>query len=132
MKHSVLGSILLLAMVIVPVGAQTPHTPGQVAQDFYRLLREKRYQDGFRLSVYEAAVTSLSSAELEELKSEFDATFSEIPEVMKVAGEQISGDRATVFLQFPGKFSQETVNLIKINAEWKVGDQETYALVKLQ
>src|SRR5260221_597899 len=75
-----------------------PGSPSQVVNDFYNLLRNKQYVEGFRLSVYDGAVSTLSPSELQELKPDFDSTFAKIPAGVKIKGEQITQDVATVFI----------------------------------
>ena len=109
-----------------------PASPSQVVNDFYNLLREKRYVEGFRLSVYEGAVSTLSASELEELKPDFDKTFAQIPTGVTIKGEQITQDVATVFISMPDSKTQDPVALIRVGGQWKVGDFETYNLVRQQ
>jgi hypothetical protein len=109
-----------------------PGSPSQVVNDFYNLLRNKQYVEGFRLSVYDGAVSSLSSSELQELKPDFDNTFAKIPTGVKIKGEQITQDVATVFISMPGKATDDPVALIRVGGQWKVGDFETYNLVRQQ
>src|SRR5690242_10975666 len=107
-------------------------TPSQVVSGFYRLLRQKQYMEGFKLSVYEEAVTKLSAAEMDELKPDFDKTFANIPDGIAIKGESIAQDAATVRIQIPGTKDEQSVDLIKVGGQWKVGDFETYNLVRQQ
>src|SRR5260370_37024546 len=92
--------ILTLSPVIAV--AQAKVSPTQTAIEFYRALREKRYADGFRLSVYRGAVEGLSEADFKELEPEFARTFSAIPEKIEARAEKADGDSAVVFLKFDG------------------------------
>jgi hypothetical protein len=109
-----------------------PGSPSQVVNDFYNLLRNKQYVEGFRLSVYDGAVSTLSASELQELTPDFDSTFAKIPAGVKIKGEQITQDVATVFISMPNSQTNDPVALIRVNGQWKVGDFETYNLVRQQ
>ncbi|HXG66402.1 MAG TPA: hypothetical protein VNO70_14985, partial [Blastocatellia bacterium] len=102
------------------------------AINFYHALKDKRYVEGFRLSVYRGAVEGLSAAELKELEPDFARAFSAIPGKIEAKGEQVMGDAATVYLQFEGQEKPQPVALIRVQGEWLVGDQESLALVQLQ
>src|SRR6266700_4615351 len=103
-----------------------PASPSQVVNDFYNLLRDKRYVEGFKLSVYDGAVSTLSASELQELKSDFDNTFAKIPQGVTIKREQISQDVATVYISMPNSQTEDPVALIRVSGQWKVGDFETY------
>lgn len=139
---------LLVAFVIVAAGAvvstassfRNPQSairnesmgPADTVRAFYAALRNKRYVEGFSMSVYRPAILSLSKEELKELEPDFDSTFSQIPATLDIKGEQATGDTATVFLQSPGRKEPEPIALVRIDGEWKVGDLETHALVEQQ
>lgn len=123
--------LIFLMIFSLPVSAQTaPGSPAEVVTDFYRLLREKRYVEGFRLSVYESAVVNLLPSELEELRPDFDTTFAQIPPGVTIRGEQVSGETAVVWLELAGKLMPDPVILIRVGGQWRVGDQETYNMVR--
>ncbi|MEW6737290.1 MAG: hypothetical protein AB1489_38765 [Acidobacteriota bacterium] len=106
--------------------------PIDTVKTFYRLLREKRYLEGFRLSVYRSAIESLNQEELKELEPDFETTFANIPEMVKVFGSQVSGDKATVFIKAsedPKDYTAEEVALIRVDKQWVVGDADTLKLV---
>jgi hypothetical protein len=113
-------------------GQKKVQPPAEAAMSFYRTLREKRYVEGFRKSVYRGAVEGLSAAELKELEPDFEQTFSAIPQKIEASGEQITGDRAVVFLKFEGAQEAQPVGLVLVNGEWLVGDQETLQAVSAQ
>jgi hypothetical protein len=107
--------------------------PAGTVREFYRLLREKRYVEGFSLSVYRDAIQGLSQDELKELQPDFDNTFSKIPETLKILGAQANGKNATVFIKVsadPKDLTAEEVSLVQVDGEWRVGDNETLDLVK--
>jgi hypothetical protein len=107
-----------------PAPASQAASPKDTVLAFYKLLRERRYAEGFALSVYAGAIEGLSDAELAELTPEFERTFANIPETIKIEGENIGGDVATVWSKFGGEEVQE-VALIKQGGRWLVGDRET-------
>jgi hypothetical protein len=107
-------------------------SPSEVAVKFYRALKDKKYVEGFHVSVYRGAIEGLSAAELKDLEPDFARTFSEIPDKIDVRGEQINGETATVFLKFEGAEEFQQLSLIRVGNEWLVGDQEAFAMVKQQ
>jgi hypothetical protein len=112
--------------------AAAPLGPADTVKEFYRLLREKRYVEGFRLSVYRTAIDGLTEEELKELAAEFDNTFSRIPDTLKILGAQTNGVNATVFIKAnpdPKDVTAEEVSLIQVNGQWRIGDQETLKMV---
>jgi len=129
-KHLLLVALLFAAGVAV--AAQAKLTPTQTAIEFYRALREKRYADGFRLSVYRGAVEGLSEADFKELEGEFARTFAAIPEKIEPRAEKADGDSAVVFLKFDGIDQPQTVTLTRVNGQWLVGDRETLKTVQAQ
>lgn len=107
--------------------------PIDTVKEFYRLLREKRYVEGFRLSVYRDAIESLDESELKELEPEFENTFANIPAEIKVLGSQANGRTATVFIKAndnPKDLGAEEVLLLQVNNRWVIGDDETLEMVK--
>lgn len=130
MKKSAVIAILLGAF-LTSAFAQTS-SPREVAINFYRALKEKKYVEGFRYSIYRYAIEGLTPAELQDLEPDFASAFAAIPENINVRMHQINGDTATVFLQFEGVEKLQQVALIKHQGEWLVGDQESLAVVKQQ
>ncbi|MBK7996999.1 MAG: hypothetical protein IPK14_27600 [Blastocatellia bacterium] len=110
-----------------------PLSAADTVKEFYRLLREKKYLEGFRLSVYRDAIEPLTPEELKELEPDFELTFSRIPETVKILGTQIIGNNATIFIKSsdnPKDPTADEVFLIQVNGNWVVGDLETLQLVK--
>ncbi len=110
-----------------------PITPSETVKEFYRLLREKHYKEGFSLSVYREAIQELTAEEIKELEPDFENTFSRIPETVKIVGSQSTGISATVFIKTtdnPKDPTADEVSLIQIDGQWYVGDAETLQLVK--
>src|SRR5687768_10729728 len=110
-----------------------PLTPIDTVKEFYRLLREKKYVEGFSLSVYREAIENLTESELKELEPEFENTFSNIPAEIKVLGSQANGSSATVFIKAndnPKDLGAEEVLLLQVGERWVVGDEETLEMVR--
>jgi hypothetical protein len=124
-------AILSLTLAVVAAG-QKPDSPTRTVMNFYRALREKRYVEGFRQSIYRVAIEGLSAAELQDLEPDFARTFTAIPEKIEPRGEQINSDTALVFLKFEGAEQLEQVALVKIGDEWIVGDKDSLAAVNSQ
>jgi len=127
-----LGLAMTLTMAPVLASAQAKLTPIQTAMEFYRALREKRYADGFKLSVYRGAVEGLSEADFKELEGEFARTFAAIPEKIEARAEKVDADSAVVFLKFGGIDQPQSVTLIRLNGQWLVGERDTLKVVQQQ
>ncbi|HEX3557995.1 MAG TPA: hypothetical protein VHU19_02260 [Pyrinomonadaceae bacterium] len=109
-------------------------TPSDVVRAFYSALREARFLDALRMSVYAPAVEGLSASELEELRPDFERLATLVPPDFEITGEQVGGEEATVFMKSgEGKeVKVEPVYLIRSGGAWIVGDREGAALVKKQ
>jgi hypothetical protein len=130
MKRRVSVSFLLLLIGVTGYGQKD--SPTSTVINFYRALKARQYVEGFRHSVYRAAVEGLTPSELKDLEPDFAQTFSKIPDKIDAQGEQITGDTATVFLKFDGINELQPVSLIRSGGEWLVGDKESLDLVKAQ
>ena len=114
------------------VPLQSAATPSQVVKKFYEQMRAKNYVEGFRLSVYRAAIETLSAEEMRDLAPDFERIAAEMPVTVEAQGEQVSGNQATVFIKLPGEPKPQEVTLIRVDGEWRVGDAETNEAVKRQ
>lgn len=125
----VLGLVVSLALLstvsVVPASAQKQLSPSETVLAFYRLLRAQQYHEGFAVSVFHEAVDGLSDEELAELSTDFQQTFAEIPDKITIRGEQISGDTATVFVQFGADETAQEVGLVRDEGRWLVGDRDS-------
>ncbi|MCI0488851.1 MAG: hypothetical protein L0229_19845 [Blastocatellia bacterium] len=124
--------ILVVATCAALAFAQKQASPSDVTLQFYSALKDRRYVEGFRYSVYRGALEGLSAPELKELEEDFARSFSDLPDKIEPHGEQVTGETATVFLKFDGIDSLQQVALVKVSGEWLVGDRESLALVKSQ
>ncbi len=118
----------------LPLTAQDLKTgsPSFVVQQFYKLLRAKRYAEGFRHSIYSLALEGLSADELRDLEPDFERIAAALPEQVEIRGEEISSDKATVFVKLPNETQPQEVGLIKVASQWMIGDRETQKLLKQQ
>lgn len=132
MRRSVISILVLIALAAAAHAQRKAGSPADTVINFYRALKEKRYVEGFRRSVYRNAVEGLTPAELHDLEPDFARTFAAIPDKIEPGGEQITGETAMVALKFGAADEPEQVGLVRVGAEWLVGDQETLALVNSQ
>jgi hypothetical protein len=126
--------LMILALIFSAPAARQKRepSPSDIAIRFYRALKEGRYVEGFRLSVYRAAVEGLTQEELRDLEPDFARAFSKIPDKIEPHGEQVMRDSALVLLKFDGVEQPQQVELIRDGNEWLVGDRETFQLVRAQ
>ena len=132
MKRTVISVIALLCLLTTTPAQKKPGSPTEAVISFYRGLKEKRYVEGFRHSVYRGAVEGLTPAELQDLEPDFARTFVAIPDKIEPSNEQISGQTAMVSLKFGGAEEPQQVSLVRVGGEWLVGDKETLELVNSQ
>jgi hypothetical protein len=110
-----------------------PRSPSDTVREFYKAMREKRFRDAFGMSIYKPAVDTLKPQEFEDLRPDFERMAAVIPEQVNLAGEQISGEMATVFVKIKEGDAAEqpdTVTLIRENGAWIIGDKENEAVVR--
>lgn len=112
--------------------AQAEESPSAIVKKFYQQLHARKYLEGFRLSVYSAAVETLSADEIRELEPDFMRIAEALPAQIETSGEQISGETATVFVKLPGVQKPQEIILSRIEGRWRIGDQETFQYVKKQ
>lgn len=130
-------SLLVFSSAVVVVSQQPQRSPSDTVREFYKAMREKRYREAFDLSIYKAAIDPLKPQEFEDLRPDFDkvalAVSEKMPTDVKITGEQISGDDATVFIKIldaDGKEELEPTMLVKLNGGWVVGDRDSLLNVK--
>jgi len=129
--------LLTFSSAVVVVAQQPQRSPSDTVREFYKAMREKRYREAFDLSIYKAAIDPLKPQEFEDLRPDFDkvalAVSEKMPTDVKITGEQISGDDATVFIKIldaDGKEELEPTMLVKLNGGWVVGDRDSLQNVK--
>jgi len=116
--------------------AQSKRSPAETVREFYKAMRDKRFREAFAVSIYKPAIEGLSTAEYDDLRSDFErlavAVAEKIPGDVSITGEQISGDKATVFVKVKdpdGADQTEPVTLILVEDNWIVGDKDNQAIV---
>jgi hypothetical protein len=129
--------LLMFSSAVVVVSQQPQRSPSDTVREFYKAMREKKYREAFDLSIYKAAIDPLKPQEFEDLRPDFDkvalAVSEKMPTDVKITGEQISGDDATVFIKIldaDGKEELEPTMLVKLNGGWVVGDRDSLQNVK--
>ncbi len=137
MSQRVKAGLLIFSLCLMAVprlSAQDLKTgsPSFVVQQFYKLLHAKRYAEGFRHSIFSLALEGLSADELRDLEPDFERIATALPEQVEIRGEEISGDKATVFVKLPNETQAQEVGLIKVASQWIIGDRETQKLLKNQ
>jgi hypothetical protein len=106
----------------------TDRTPSETVRQFYAALRERRVRDAFAISIYKPAIDSLTAEEFEELRPEFEKLGEAVPAEIGIYGEQISGDRATVFavISTDADAKQTPIELIRSGGVWIIDDPKIH------
>lgn len=76
-----------------------PLTPGKTTLEFYRLMREKKFNEAFALTIYKPALDGLTAEEFEDLRPDFESLASNIPVNVEATREEINGNAAIVFVR---------------------------------
>jgi len=84
------------------VAVPSVNSPSDTVRAFYKALGERRFREAFAMSIYKPAVESLSDAEFEELRPDFERMSAAVAGNVEITGEQISGDTANVFVRIGG------------------------------
>ena len=143
-RHGLRSPLTLFATLLLLVscaGVETfaqnaqARTPTETVREFYKRMRERKFTEAFRLTIYTPAIEGLSAEEFDELRPDFERMAAAIPEKIDVSGEQTSGDLATVFVKIADadKAAQaEPVTLMRdaMAGGWIVGDRESQDVVK--
>ena len=117
------ASLTTLALACNAQNNPVPRTPTDVVREFYKAMREHRYRDAFSLTTYKPAVEDLNAEEMELLRPGFEEKAATIPANVEITGEQISNDKATVFVKVPvsessPQVTSQPLNLIKSGSDW--------------
>lgn len=124
--------LLFASSATFAVTAAQTRTPTETVREFYKALREKRFQQAFAISIYKPAVEGLSAEEFEELRPDFEKMAAAVPENVTISGEQISNDTATVFIKIASgddAAQAEPITLTRRGNEWIIGDRENEKIV---
>lgn len=145
------------------VSTAQQRSPSDTVREFYKAMRERKFREAFALSIYKPVIEGLtdqefqslrplfkdlndsqfaalrpkyqklSSQEFDDLRPDFERLASAIPVKVDLAGEQISGDSATVFVRVKEEDKEEQaepIALIRVNGQWIVGDKENQEIVR--
>src|SRR6266567_979099 len=79
--------------------AQTQRGPSDVVREFYKAMREHRFKDAWKLTIYKSAVETLTSEEMEDLRSDFAQRASNIPDQLQTPRQPITRNIPNLFVQ---------------------------------
>ncbi len=77
--------------------------PADTVRAFYKLLREKKFRDAIFLTNLRPAIEGLTDTELKDFSLDFESIAGQVPAVIEINGEIISGDKATVTANLPNE-----------------------------
>jgi len=101
-----------------------PGSPADTVRAFYSKLRDKKFREAIYLTNLRPAVEGLTDTELKDFDVDFEAISQQIPQVIEINGEIISGDNATVTAKLPGedpdKLELQKIELRRNNGVWVI------------
>lgn len=77
--------------------------PADTVRAFYGLLREKKFRDAIFLTNLRPAIEGLTESELKDFSLDFETIAGQVPAVIEINGEIISGENATVTANLPNE-----------------------------
>ena len=99
-------------------------SPADTVRAFYQKLREKKFREAIFLTNLRPAVEGLTDTELEEFQVDFERIANQIPAEVKINGEIVSGNKATVTASLPGedpeKIETQSLELRKEGNVWVI------------
>ena len=99
-------------------------SPADTVRAFYQKLREKKFREAIFLTNLRPAVEGLTDTELREFQVDFERIASQIPADVKINGEIVSGNKATVTASLPGedpeKVETQSLELRKEGDTWVI------------
>jgi hypothetical protein len=96
----------------------TENSPADTVRVFYKNLRENRFREAMFLTNLRPAIEGLTDAELADLQLDLAAIAQQIPAVIEINGEIISGNYATVTAKLPdNETKQITIQEIRLRNE---------------
>ncbi len=110
-----------------------PRSPSDTVREFYKAMREKRFREAFSMTIYKPAIEPLKPKDFDDLRPDFERMAAVIPQQVNIAGEQVSGDIATVFVKVKEgdqPEQAEPITLILFDGSWIIGDKENQTIVK--
>ncbi|MFT3743636.1 MAG: DUF4878 domain-containing protein [Pyrinomonadaceae bacterium] len=103
---------------IIPID---PNGPADTVRVFYKNLREKKFREAIFLTNLRPAVEGLTETDLNEFSLDFEKLAGQIPAEVEINGEIVTGDKATVTVNLPGKedkIETQTIKLEKSGDVW--------------
>lgn len=126
--------IVILSKIEIQAGS-----PGEAVRNFYKLIREKRFVDAMMMTNMKPAVEGLTLEDAQQLAPDFEPLAAQVPLDLVITGEQISGNKASVFLKLPGDEgtgnpTSDEIKLRKEGESWVIlsGDDKDEANAKKQ
>ena len=125
--------IVILSNIEIQSGS-----PSEAVRNFYKLIREKRFVDAMMMTNMKAAVEGLTLEDAKELAPDFEPLAAQVPTDLTITGEQVSGNKASVFLKLPsdetGGPTSDEIKLRKEGDSWIIisGDDKDEADAKKQ
>lgn len=113
-----------------------PGSPAETVKAFYERLKEKRYREAIHLTNLKPAIEGLTDDELREFAVDLEDIAKAVPADVRINGEIISGDNATVTAALPEEEGAEPqmqeIRLRKVNGYWQIlaADELTEARIK--
>lgn len=94
--------------------------PADTVRAFYKHLRGRNIRAAMFLTNMRPAIEGLTDAELKEFSVDFEKLAVQVPADLKINGEIVSGDRATVTVELPAAEKPETqaIQLRRQNDVW--------------
>ena len=113
-----------------------PGSPSETVKAFYERLKEKRYREAIHLTNLKPAIEGLTDDELREFAVDLEDIAKAVPADVRINGEIISGDNATVTAALPEEPGAEPqmqeIRLRKVSGYWQIlaADELTEARIK--
>lgn len=82
--------------------------PADTVRVFYKRLRDRDIRAAMYMTNMRPAIEGLTDAELKEFSVDFEKLAVQVPADLKINGEIVSGDRATVTIELPAADKPET------------------------
>ena len=98
--------------------------PADTVRAFYKSLREKKFREAIFLTNLRPAIEGLTDAELKDFSLDFEALAGQVPVIIEINGEIVTGDQATVTANLPStetdKNEIQKINLRRENGIWVI------------
>jgi len=113
-----------------------PNGPADTVREFYRLLREKKFREAIFLTNMRPAIEGLTDMEMKDFALDFETIAGEVPAVIEINGEIITGDNASVTANLPtpdgDKKETQPIKLRRENGIWVIlsVDEEAETQIK--